>query len=168
MRRALATGKPAEALRACAGLLLPRSDAPEIREEREAHDEPCASPGSALDGNRGAMRARDVRNDRETQARAGRVGRAGFSGDPIELAENLPLLASWDADAAVGDLHQRVAAVGAHPDEEVRAVACKLDGVANEVREQLVQPFRVAEDRNLTSRKGGLDVKPLERELIFE
>jgi hypothetical protein len=36
VRRALAAGRPAEALRACAGLLLPRSDAPEIREEREA------------------------------------------------------------------------------------------------------------------------------------
>ena len=36
VRRALAAGKPAEALRACAGLLLPRSDAPEIREERDA------------------------------------------------------------------------------------------------------------------------------------
>ena len=34
--RALGAGKPAEALRACAGLLLPRSDAPEIREERES------------------------------------------------------------------------------------------------------------------------------------
>ena len=36
VRRALAAGKPAEALRACAGPLLPRSDAPEIREERDA------------------------------------------------------------------------------------------------------------------------------------
>jgi hypothetical protein len=36
VRRALAAGQPAEALRACAGLLLPRSDAPEIREERDA------------------------------------------------------------------------------------------------------------------------------------
>ena len=36
VRRALAAGKPADALRACAGLLLPRSDAPEIREERDA------------------------------------------------------------------------------------------------------------------------------------
>jgi len=34
--RALAAGQPAEALRACAGPLLPRSDAPEIREERDA------------------------------------------------------------------------------------------------------------------------------------
>ena len=36
VRRALAGGKPAEALRAGAGPLLPRSDAPEIREERDA------------------------------------------------------------------------------------------------------------------------------------
>jgi hypothetical protein len=36
VRRALAAGRPAEALRACAGPLLPRSDAPEIREERDA------------------------------------------------------------------------------------------------------------------------------------
>jgi hypothetical protein len=36
VRRALASGKPAEALRAGAGPLLPRSDAPEIREERDA------------------------------------------------------------------------------------------------------------------------------------
>jgi hypothetical protein len=36
VRRALAAGQPAEALRACAGPLLPRSDAPEIREERDA------------------------------------------------------------------------------------------------------------------------------------
>ena len=36
VRRALRPGKPAEALRACAGPLLPRSDAPEIREERDA------------------------------------------------------------------------------------------------------------------------------------
>jgi hypothetical protein len=36
VRRALKAGKPAEALRACAGPLLPRSDAPEIREERDA------------------------------------------------------------------------------------------------------------------------------------
>jgi hypothetical protein len=36
VRRALAAGKPAEALRGCAGPLLPRSDAPEIREERDA------------------------------------------------------------------------------------------------------------------------------------
>lgn len=36
VRRALAVGAPAEALRACAGPLLPRSDAPEIREERDA------------------------------------------------------------------------------------------------------------------------------------
>jgi hypothetical protein len=36
VRRALAAGAPAEALRACAGPLLPRSDAPEIREERDA------------------------------------------------------------------------------------------------------------------------------------
>jgi GAF domain-containing protein len=35
VRRALTAGRPAEALRACAGLLLPRSDAPEIREERD-------------------------------------------------------------------------------------------------------------------------------------
>jgi GAF domain len=34
--RALAAGQPAEALRACRGPLLPRSDAPEIREERDA------------------------------------------------------------------------------------------------------------------------------------
>ena len=36
VRRALAAGRPAEALRACAGPLLPHSDAPEIREERDA------------------------------------------------------------------------------------------------------------------------------------
>jgi GAF domain len=36
VRRALASVRPAEALRACAGPLLPRSDAPEIREERDA------------------------------------------------------------------------------------------------------------------------------------
>jgi GAF domain len=36
VRRALAAGQAAEALRACAGPLLPRSDAPEICEEREA------------------------------------------------------------------------------------------------------------------------------------
>jgi len=36
VRRALRNGRPTEALRACAGPLLPRSDAPEIREEREA------------------------------------------------------------------------------------------------------------------------------------
>ncbi len=36
VRRALAAGKAAEALRACAGPLLPRSDAPEVREERDA------------------------------------------------------------------------------------------------------------------------------------
>jgi GAF domain len=36
VRRALRNGRPAEALRACAGQLLPRSDAPEIREERDA------------------------------------------------------------------------------------------------------------------------------------
>jgi hypothetical protein len=36
VRRAVAAGQPAEALRACAGPLLPRSDAPEIHEEREA------------------------------------------------------------------------------------------------------------------------------------
>ncbi|MCO1660187.1 GAF domain-containing protein [Pseudonocardia humida] len=35
VRRALRAGQPAEALRACAGPLLPRSDAPEIRELRE-------------------------------------------------------------------------------------------------------------------------------------
>ena len=35
VRRALAAGKPAEALRGCAGPLLPRSDAPEIRELRD-------------------------------------------------------------------------------------------------------------------------------------
>jgi hypothetical protein len=35
VRRALRAGKPAEALRACAGPLLPRSDAPEIRELRD-------------------------------------------------------------------------------------------------------------------------------------
>jgi GAF domain-containing protein len=35
VRRALRGGRPAEALRACAGPLLPRSDAPEIRELRE-------------------------------------------------------------------------------------------------------------------------------------
>jgi hypothetical protein len=40
VRRALAAGQAAEALRACAGPLLPRSDAPEIREERDAL---CAS-----------------------------------------------------------------------------------------------------------------------------
>ena len=34
--RALAAGRPDAALRACAGPLLPRSDAPEIREERDA------------------------------------------------------------------------------------------------------------------------------------
>ena len=36
VRRALAAGLAADALRACAGPLLPRSDAPEIREERDA------------------------------------------------------------------------------------------------------------------------------------
>jgi hypothetical protein len=36
VRRALAAGQPVEALRACAGPLLPRSDAPEVREERDA------------------------------------------------------------------------------------------------------------------------------------
>jgi hypothetical protein len=35
VRRALRAGHPAEALRACSGPLLPRSDAPEIRELRE-------------------------------------------------------------------------------------------------------------------------------------
>jgi hypothetical protein len=35
VRRALRAGRPAEALRACAGPLLPRSDAPEIRELRD-------------------------------------------------------------------------------------------------------------------------------------
>jgi len=35
VRRALRAGHPSEALRACAGPLLPRSDAPEIRELRE-------------------------------------------------------------------------------------------------------------------------------------
>jgi GAF domain len=35
VRRALRNGRPAEALRVCAGPLLPRSDAPEIREERD-------------------------------------------------------------------------------------------------------------------------------------
>lgn len=35
VRRALRAGRAAEALRACAGPLLPRSDAPEIREERD-------------------------------------------------------------------------------------------------------------------------------------
>jgi hypothetical protein len=35
VRRAVRTGRPADALRACAGPLLPRSDAPEIRELRE-------------------------------------------------------------------------------------------------------------------------------------
>jgi hypothetical protein len=35
VRRALRAGRPAEALRVCAGPLLPRSDAPEIREERD-------------------------------------------------------------------------------------------------------------------------------------
>jgi hypothetical protein len=36
LRRALAAGRTADALRACAGPLLPHSDAPEIREERDA------------------------------------------------------------------------------------------------------------------------------------
>ena len=36
VRRALTDGQAAEALRACAGPLLPRSDAPEIRDERES------------------------------------------------------------------------------------------------------------------------------------
>jgi hypothetical protein len=35
VRRALRSGRPAEALRACSGALLPRSDAPEIREVRD-------------------------------------------------------------------------------------------------------------------------------------
>jgi hypothetical protein len=36
VRRAVRAGRPADALRACAGPLLPRSDAPEIRELRES------------------------------------------------------------------------------------------------------------------------------------
>ncbi len=38
VRRALRSGQPGEALRACAGPLLPRSDAPEIRELRDELD----------------------------------------------------------------------------------------------------------------------------------
>ncbi len=38
VRRALRAGKPAEALQACGGPLLPRSDAPEIRELRDELD----------------------------------------------------------------------------------------------------------------------------------
>lgn len=38
VRRALRTGRPAEALRACTGPLLPRSDAPEIRQLRDELD----------------------------------------------------------------------------------------------------------------------------------
>ena len=124
--------------------------------ERQVEGERAALPGDADEPDLAAEQRRQLAADRQTQAGAA-VLAAGAGVGLLERLEDEPLLLRRDADAGVvdregDDLRGRAAApddrrpaLGRQPTRIVDvALAVNLNGVRQQVLEDLLQPLRVA------------------------
>src|SRR5207244_930681 len=128
--------------------------------DREPDEERRAAALGALDPDAASVRLGDMAHDREPEPRAAPAPDARLV-DLVEALEDAVDLRPRDADPVVLDRQHDRLPVAPRPHDDGFALAGELDGVVQQVDEQLAKALLVAADRRQVARDGTLERHPL-------
>src|SRR5258708_4729548 len=119
----------------------------------QRHGERGAATEARFDRHGSAVHLDDALDDRQPEPAGAAAGLAG-AGAPEEPVEDSGQVGGIDPDAVVLDLDDRTALAGAsNGDLDHAAAGGELQGVADEVRDDLADPDRVVADPDRLPRK---------------